>query len=207
MQALNGSAATIGAWEAIHALSYHTYVTDLDTIINETTSLYQRFNKPLWITEIASGADSTAPENLALMQDFVPWANSQPWIERYFWNQAVSCTADSLCALHLPPLPMVLVHAPIRSPQQTGGTEVPAVQRHAAFLCVEHAISFCCRLLMRTAYGAAANHAKCYTSPAQLTCGSHNTLNDNTSMASHGGFTEWTADLHLIQANSCCITC
>lgn len=90
MQALNGSAATKGAWEAIRALSHHTYVTDLDTIINETTSLYQRFNKPLWITEIASGADSTAAENLALMQDFVPWANSQPWIERYFWNQAVS---------------------------------------------------------------------------------------------------------------------
>lgn len=90
MQALNGSAATTSAWEAIHALSYHTYVTDLDTIINETTSLYQQFNKPVWITEIASGSDSTAAANLALMQDFVPSANSQPWIERYFWNQAVS---------------------------------------------------------------------------------------------------------------------
>ena len=28
--------------------------------------------------------------NVALMEAFVPWANSQPWIERYFWNQAVS---------------------------------------------------------------------------------------------------------------------
>lgn len=71
-------------------MSYHTYVTDPDTIIKETTSLYQQFNKPVWITEIASGSDSTAAANLALLQDFVPWANSQPWIERYFWNQAVS---------------------------------------------------------------------------------------------------------------------
>jgi len=28
--------------------------------------------------------------NVALMEAFVPWANSQSWIERYFWNQAVS---------------------------------------------------------------------------------------------------------------------
>ncbi len=27
---------------------------------------------------------------MALMEAFVPWANSQSWIERYFWNQAVS---------------------------------------------------------------------------------------------------------------------
>ena len=89
LQALIGSAATTGAWQAIHALSYHTYATDLDTIINETTSLHKQFDKPVWITEIAAGSDSTAPANLALMQEFVPWANSQPWIERYFWNQAV----------------------------------------------------------------------------------------------------------------------
>ena len=89
MQALNGNPATRGAWKAIHALSYHTYLTDFDIIVNETTSLHQQFNKPVWITEIASGADSTAAANLALMQRFVPWANSQPWIERYFWNQAV----------------------------------------------------------------------------------------------------------------------
>ena len=29
-------------------------------------------------------------QNVALMEAFVPWANSQSWIERYFWNQAVS---------------------------------------------------------------------------------------------------------------------
>lgn len=89
VQALDGNPATRGAWETVHALSYHTYATDFDTIVNETTSLHQQFSKPLWITEIASGADSTAAANLALMQRFVPWANSQPWIERYFWNQAV----------------------------------------------------------------------------------------------------------------------
>ncbi|KAL3148572.1 hypothetical protein ABBQ38_014005 [Trebouxia sp. C0009 RCD-2024] len=87
-EALDGNPATRGAWETVHALSYHTYATDFDTIVNETTSLHQQFSKPLWITEIASGADSTAAANLALMQRFVPWANSQPWIERYFWNQA-----------------------------------------------------------------------------------------------------------------------
>ena len=90
MQALNSNSATAGAWDAIHALSYHTYVTDLDSIISETTSLYQQFGKPIWITEIASGGGSSMAQNVALMEAFVPWANSQSWIERYFWNQAVS---------------------------------------------------------------------------------------------------------------------
>ena len=58
--------------------------------MREVTSLYQQFDKPIWVTEIASGSSSSAAANLALMEDFVPWANSQPWIERYFWNQAVS---------------------------------------------------------------------------------------------------------------------
>ncbi|DBA93211.1 TPA: target of Sbf [Trebouxia sp. C0005] len=86
--ALNSNSATAGAWDAIHALSYHTYATDLESIISETTSLYQQFGKPIWITEIASGADSSMEANVALMEAFVPWANSQSWIERYFWNQA-----------------------------------------------------------------------------------------------------------------------
>lgn len=90
LQALNNNSATAGAWDDIHALSYHTYATSLDAIINGTTSLYQQFGKPIWITEIASGADSSMEANVALMQDFVPWAESQPWIERYFWNQAVN---------------------------------------------------------------------------------------------------------------------
>lgn len=90
LQALDNNTATSGAWDAIHALCFHTYATDLNTIINDTTSLYRQFNKPIWITEIASGSDSSAAANLALMEQFVPWANSQPWIERYFWNQAVS---------------------------------------------------------------------------------------------------------------------
>ena len=95
LQALDNNTATSGAWDAIHALSFHSYATDLSIIINDTTSLYQQFNKPIWITEIASGADSSAAANLALMEQFVPWANSQPWIERYFWNQAVCCPLHS----------------------------------------------------------------------------------------------------------------
>lgn len=55
MQALGGNAASKGAWEAIHALSYHTYATDFDTIVNETISLYQQFRKPVWITELLQG--------------------------------------------------------------------------------------------------------------------------------------------------------
>jgi len=34
--------------------------------------------------------------NVALMEAFVPWANSQSWIERYFWNQAVSLVPRKL---------------------------------------------------------------------------------------------------------------
>lgn len=85
MQALDNSTATAGAWDAIHALSYHTYATDLDTIINATTSLNQQFDKPIWITEIASGSNSTAEANVALMEAFVPWANNQSWIEIQSW--------------------------------------------------------------------------------------------------------------------------
>ena len=90
VQALINNESTAGAWDAIHALSYHTYTTDFNSIINETTSLYQQFSKPIWITEIASGSNSTMQANVALMQAFIPWANKQSWIERYFWNQAVS---------------------------------------------------------------------------------------------------------------------
>ena len=90
LQALNNNPATLGAWDAIHALSYHTYATRLDTIIADTTSLYEQFGKPIWISEIASGADSSIAANMALMEEFVPWAENTSWIERYFWNQAVS---------------------------------------------------------------------------------------------------------------------
>ena len=90
MQALNNNASTSGAWDAIHALSYHTYTINFESIVNETTSLYQQFGKPIWVTKIASGSNSTMEANVQLMEAFVNWANSQSWIERYFWNQAVS---------------------------------------------------------------------------------------------------------------------
>ena len=81
---------TPGAWDAIHALNYHTYAQDLGSIQSATSQLYQQFGKPIWITEIAAGGGASMGTNIALMEAFVPWANSQPWIERYFWNQAVS---------------------------------------------------------------------------------------------------------------------
>lgn len=87
-KALNNNASTSGAWDAIHALSYHTYTTNFESIVNETTSLYEQFGKPIWVTEIASGSNSTMEANVQLMETFVPWANNQSWIERYFWNQA-----------------------------------------------------------------------------------------------------------------------
>ncbi|KAA6419317.1 MAG: hypothetical protein FRX49_10716 [Trebouxia sp. A1-2] len=86
--ALNNNVSTSGAWDAIHALSYHTYATNFESIVNETTSLYEQFGKPIWVTEIASGSNSTMEANVQLMEAFVPWANNQSWIERYFWNQA-----------------------------------------------------------------------------------------------------------------------
>ena len=99
LQALNNNPATPGAWDAIHALSYHTYATDFNTIVSHMTSLHQQFGKPIWVTEIASGQDSSMEQNIALMNQFVPWANSQSWVERYFWNQAVSscCISLQLC--------------------------------------------------------------------------------------------------------------
>ncbi len=99
MQALNKNASTAGAWDAIHALSYHTYTTNFESIVNETTSLYEQFGKPIWVTEIASGSNSTMEANIQLMEAFVPWANNQSWIERYFWNQAVSSPVVLWCFL------------------------------------------------------------------------------------------------------------
>lgn len=87
VQTLNAN--TPGAWDAIHALSYHTYAQDLGSIVSATTNLYQQFGKPIWITEIAAGGGASMQANVDLMNAFLPWANSQPWIERYFWNQAV----------------------------------------------------------------------------------------------------------------------
>lgn len=96
-QTLNAN--TPGAWDAIHALNHHTYVTDFATIQSDLTSLYQEFGKPIWVTEIASGSGSSMEQNVALMNQFVPWANSQSWIERYFWNQAVSSAASCVARL------------------------------------------------------------------------------------------------------------
>ena len=87
LQTLNKN--TPGAWDAIHAVNYHTYATDLGSIQSATSSLHQQFGKPVWITEIAAGGGASMEANIALMKAFVPWANSQGWIERYFWNQAV----------------------------------------------------------------------------------------------------------------------
>lgn len=75
-------------WNAIHALNYHTYATDSQTIIGKVTSLYNKYQKPIWITELAAGGSSSKEENLALMEDFIPWAESSSMVERYFWNQA-----------------------------------------------------------------------------------------------------------------------
>lgn len=88
VQTLNKN--TPGAWDAIHALNYHTYAKDLGSIQSATSKLHQQFGKPIWITEIAAGGGASMDANIALMEAFVPWANSQSWIERYFWNQAVS---------------------------------------------------------------------------------------------------------------------
>lgn len=150
-QALNDNLATRGAWETIHALSYHSYATDFDTIVNETISLHQQFNKPVWITEIASGADSSAAANLGLMQRFVPWANSQPWIERYFWNQAVRyekqkgdaalCDAEGTCAHG-----KLMCSIPHAQPQAVAASHVAAAYTH----CTMRSLPFAPRRSLRS---------------------------------------------------------
>ena len=102
LQTLNSN--TPGAWDAIHALNYHTYATDLGSIQSATSSLNKQFGKPIWITEIAAGGGASMETNIALMKAFVPWANSQGWVERYFWNQAVSPPCYRLSTL--PRLPI-----------------------------------------------------------------------------------------------------
>lgn len=74
-------------WAAIHALNYHTYATDFSNIVAALTNLYARYGKTIWIGEIAAGGGSMN-DNVNLMEQFVPWAESTDWIERYFWNQA-----------------------------------------------------------------------------------------------------------------------
>lgn len=135
MQALNNNASTSGAWDTIHALSYHTYTTNFESIVNETKSLYEQFGKPIWVTEIASGSNSTMEANVQLMEAFVPWANNQSWIERYFWNQAVSAVVILRCRL---------------ARYHLLGPEPICKQRHVC-LCTEHA-SFSGSLLQQSVY-------------------------------------------------------
>ena len=78
------------AWNNIHGLSYHTYQTSLSGIQNDLNSLYSTYGKPIWVTEIADGSGSSMAANQQLMTQFVTWAASRTWIERVFWNQAVS---------------------------------------------------------------------------------------------------------------------
>ena len=82
------------AWGNIHGLSYHTYLNDLTVIQSQLTMLYAQYNKPIWVTEIASGNGASADANRQLMVSFTNWAKDKPWIERIFWNQAVSSAAS-----------------------------------------------------------------------------------------------------------------
>ena len=56
----------------------------------ELTSLHNTYGKPIWITEVAAGNSASVAQNQQLMIQLVQWAAGQPWIERVFWNQAVS---------------------------------------------------------------------------------------------------------------------
>ena len=73
--------------------------------------------------------------NVQLMEAFVPWANNQSWIERYFWNQAVSAVVILRCRL---------------ARYHLLGPEPICKQRHVC-LCTEHA-SFSGSLLQQSVY-------------------------------------------------------
>ena len=78
------------AWNSIHGLSYHTYQQSFSAVQAELISLHNTYGKPIWITEIAAGNGASVAQNQQLMTQLVQWAAGQPWIERAFWNQAVS---------------------------------------------------------------------------------------------------------------------
>lgn len=65
--------------------------------------LYGRYNKPNWVTEIASGNGASVAANQQLMTSFYSWAATKPWIERIFWNQAVRFAASVMLAAALCP--------------------------------------------------------------------------------------------------------
>lgn len=81
------------AWAQIHGLSYHTYLNDVTQVESQLNMLYARYGKPIWVTEIASGSGASMAANQQLMISFTTWAQDKPWIERIFWNQAVSTSA------------------------------------------------------------------------------------------------------------------
>ena len=78
------------AWTNIHGLSYHTYQQSFSAVQAELTSLHNTYGKPIWITEVAAGNSASVAQNQQLMVQLVQWAAGQSWIERVFWNQAVS---------------------------------------------------------------------------------------------------------------------
>ncbi|GAA6053905.1 hypothetical protein JCM3770_005326 [Rhodotorula araucariae] len=66
--------------EAI-ALHWYDGAFNVDYFKNYLTEAYERFKKPIWVTEFA-GSGSVA-EQQKFFQAVLPWMEGQPWIERY----------------------------------------------------------------------------------------------------------------------------
>ncbi len=64
---------------------------------NRMTDIYNKFQKPIWITQFACQTHYSAVQNPykytqaqvnAFLDGVIPWMQSQPWIHRYAWHNS-----------------------------------------------------------------------------------------------------------------------
>ena len=66
----------------------HDAVAAADWVITQVQDMHNRYNKPIWITEMALSPWATPPtaaDNLAFMQNVLPKLEALPYVERYCW--------------------------------------------------------------------------------------------------------------------------
>lgn len=65
-----------------------------DRFKNYLTSVYNRFGKPIWITEFNANPNRSNAINLAFMQLALPYLETLDYVERYAWFEPSSDVAD-----------------------------------------------------------------------------------------------------------------
>jgi hypothetical protein len=72
----------------------HTATVIFNRFKTYLTNVYNRFGKPIWITEFNANPNRSNATNLAFMQLALPYLETLDYVERYAWFEPVSNVAD-----------------------------------------------------------------------------------------------------------------